>query len=101
MIIVLQPAAYKGFFLALKSDTFASQDFNMKLANLGWLTTLTPMTYASITSFCTSKNCGNCQKYIARGMVRENSPEGRVCKMLITRPGCCVHALEQQFGIEF
>ena len=70
----------------------------MKIAILG---SLIALTHASIAKFCTSNHCGNCQKGIARGMLRRNSPQGRVCKMLITRPGCCVHALEEQFGIFF
>ena len=55
---------------------------------------------ASIGNFCTTKNCSNCQKALSRDLLRSKSQK-RICRMLITRPGCCVHALERQNGIDF
>ena len=56
---------------------------------------------ARLSAFCTTRYCSSCQKALVRGLLVGNSSQGRVCRMLITRPGCCVHALEAQNGIDF
>ena len=58
------------------------------------------MVSAKLSDFCTTRYCSSCQKALARGLIA-NSSQARVCRMLITRPGCCAHALEAQNGIDF
>ena len=59
------------------------------------------MVSARLGDFCTTRYCSSCQKALSRGLIVGNSSQARVCRMLITRPGCCVHALEAQNGIDF
>ena len=58
------------------------------------------MVSAKLDDFCTTKYCSSCQKALARGL-QVSRQRKRVCRILISRPGCCVHALEQQNGIDF